>query len=53
MTAKDALWTIVISVFVTVYVTWRLSTLIGEKQQPPPSERGLAAERGERQTSET
>ena len=47
MTTKDVIWTIVISVFVTVYVTWRLSMLIGEEQAINPPEDGFAAERRE------
>lgn len=47
MNAKDLVWTIVISVFVTCYVMWRMHSVLGEKEADDPPEKGLAAERGE------
>lgn len=36
MTVKDVLWTIVISVFVTVYVTWRLHGMVEAERAACP-----------------
>lgn len=47
MSAKDVVWTIVISVFVTCYVMWRMHSVLGEKEADDPPEKGLAAECGE------
>lgn len=48
MSAKDVVWTIVISAFVTCYVMWRVSSLI-EVRAPSQTERGLCAERSEQE----
>lgn len=48
MNAKDLVWTIVISVFVTLYVLWRVGSLL-EERAPSQAERGLCAECGERE----
>ena len=45
MTAKELLWTVALSVFVTLYVLWRVGSRLDE-QAPTPTEHGLAAERG-------
>ena len=49
MSAKDVGWTVAISVFVTLYVLWRVGSLL-EERAPSQAERGLCAECGEQET---
>ena len=49
MDAKDVGWTVAISVFVTLYVLWRVGSLL-EERAPSQAERGLCAECGEQET---
>lgn len=51
MSAKDVVWTIVISAFVTCYVMWRVHSLL-EERAPSQAERGLCAEGGEQEAED-
>lgn len=51
MSAKDVVWTIVISVFVTCYVMWRVGSLL-EERAPSQAERDLCAECGEQEAED-
>ena len=51
MSAKDVGWTVAISVFVTLYVLWRVGSLL-EERTPSQAERGLCAECGEQETED-
>lgn len=51
MDAKDVDWTVAISVFVTLYVLWRVGLLI-ETRAPSQAERDLCAERGEQEAED-
>ena len=51
MDAKDVGWTVAISVFVTLYVLWRVGSLL-EERAPSQAERGLCAECGEQEAED-
>ncbi len=46
MTIKELLWTVALSIFVTLYVLWRVGSRLDE-QAPTPAGHGLTAERSE------
>ena len=51
MSAKDVGWTVAISVFVTLYVLWRVGSLL-ENARSSQAERGLCVECGEREAED-
>lgn len=48
MSVKDVIWTVAISVFVTLFVLWRVGMRLDERTSSQ-AERGLCAEGGEQE----